>query len=115
MQSDVPAQRRGLAEGARSQRLLQALVKLFYAQPTVTRGYPQQLRDPVPIRMRRAQLAERDRITTAPRHRHLTPSWDTLQGMTLIWTTPMPGRSQRMRRARIRPGPKRMMSARSPA
>jgi hypothetical protein len=74
VQLDVPAQRRGLAEGARSQRLLQALVKLFYSQPTVTRGYPQQLRDPVPIRVRRAQLAERDRITTAPRRRHLTLS-----------------------------------------
>jgi hypothetical protein len=82
VQLDVPAQRCGLAKGALSQRLLQALVRLFYAQPTVTRGYPKQLRDPVPIRARRAQLAERDRITTAPRRRHLTLSWDTLQGVT---------------------------------
>jgi len=45
----ISAQRRELAIGARGQRFLEPLVELFGGQPTVARGCPQQLGDPIPV------------------------------------------------------------------
>ena len=47
------------------------MVKLIGAQPLVTRGHPEQFYDPVPVLVRRAQLARRQPFIAALPRRHL--------------------------------------------
>ena len=75
----IPAQRLKLAVGAGGQGLLQALIEFLRRQPALTRRYPEQFGDPVPVLVRGTQMIRGAHLITMARRRRFARHGHTLR------------------------------------